>query len=158
MENLIDFNYFQVSLYLPYVNLQSGTGGSAAGINKHKEQLDRQIAIYQKEFLTLLFGSEVIPEEVAAMVVDDILFVSPIANYVYCKVLPDYASRSTASGEKVKGAEASETADHYGKVCNAWNQMVYMNAIIRETLDKAGKDATYPTDYNNPIYKLKSFI
>jgi hypothetical protein len=62
------------------------------------------------------------------------------------------------SGEKIKGADTSTVADYQGRMAQAWNQMVYMNALIREALEDAGLDATYPTDYNNPIYKLQSHI
>lgn len=159
MDNLINLNYFQGLLHLPYVNLQSAsTASSGKAIDMHQAQIERQIAIYQKEYLRIVFGSEVVPEEVIDMLQDDELFISPIANYVFCKVLPMYQSMATASGEKVKGAEGSTVADYQGRMTYAWNQMVYMNALIRERLDTEGVADTYPTDYNHPVYKLQSFI
>ena len=159
MDNLISLNYFQGLLHLPYVNLQSAsTASSGKAIDMHQAQIERQIAIYQKEYLRIVFGSEVVPTEVLELLQDDVTFVSPVANYVFCKVLPMYQSMATASGEKVKGAEGSTVADYQGRMAMAWNQMVHMNEVIRETLDAAGLDATYPTDYNHPVYKLQSHI
>lgn len=155
MDNLITLEYFQGLLELPYVKLQSAsTQSSGKAIDINQQQIERQISIFQKEFLVKLFGSETVPSEVESLMIDDVLFISPIANYVFCQVLPYYQSRATASGEKKKGAENSTSVDYHGRQLMVWNQMVYMNAAIREALDSAGLDSTYPTDYNDPIYKM----
>lgn len=159
MENIIDLNYFQGLLNLPYVSIQStSTASSGKAIDTHQQQLERQIAIHQKDYLKRLFGSEVVPSEVESLLIDDILFISPIANYVFCQVLPYWQTKATASGEKKKGSTDSTTADYQGRMLMAWNQMVYMNAAIREKLEEEGLDLTYPTDYNSPLYKLQSEI
>ena len=159
MDNLIDLNYFQGLLHLPYVNLQSAsTASSGKAIDIHQQQLERQIAIHQSDYLTRMFGSEVVPEVVESLLIDDLLFISPLANYVFCQVLPYWQTKATASGEKKKGTTDSTTADYQGRMLMAWNQMVYMNAAIREKLEDEGVALTYPTDYNSPIYKLQSEI
>ena len=159
MDNLIDLQYFQGLLHLPYVNIQSAsTASSGKAIDIQQQQLERQIAIHQKDYLARMFGSEVVPAEIEELLIDDILFISPLANYVFCQVLPYYASKSTAAGEKKKGANQSTDMDYQGRQLLAWNQMVYMNALIREKLEDEGLSSTYPTDYNSPIYKLQSEI
>lgn len=159
MTNLIDLNYFQGLLHLPYANLQSAsTASSGKAIDIQQQQLERQISIHQKDYLTRMFGSEVVPTEVEDLLIDDVLFVSPIANYVFCQILPYYASRATASGEKKKGASSSTDMDYQGRQLLAWNQMVYMNGLIREKLEELGKENEYPTDYNSAIYVLQSEI
>ena len=159
MENIIDLNYFQGLLNLPYIGVQStSTASSGKAIDIHQQQLERQIAIHQKDYLKRIFGSEVVPSEVESLLIDDILFISPIANYVFCQVLPYWQTKATASGEKKKGSTDSTTADYQGRMLMAWNQMVYMNAAIREKLEEEGLDLTYPTDYKSPLYKLQSEI
>jgi hypothetical protein len=160
MERLITTEYFRNEpLALPYISLSAGyQTPSARSIDKEQTNLERQIDIYQKEFLTLLFGSEVAPTEAESLLVDADLLRSPIANYVYCHVLPQYQARATNAGVKQKNAEISETVDPLPKMCRAWNEMVRMNAAIRKALDDAGKDDTYPTDYNDPIYHLMTEI
>lgn len=159
MDNLIDLQYFQGLLHLPYVNIQStSTASSGKAIDIQQQQLERQISIHQKDYLTRMFGSEVVPEEVESLLIDDIFFVSPIANYVFCQILPYYASKSTAAGEKKKGASQSTDMDYQGRQLLAWNQMVYMNGLIREKLEEEGLSLTYPTDYKSSIYKLQSEI
>ena len=67
--------------------------------------------------------------------------------------LPNHRSR----GEE-EGSNQSTDMDYQGRQLLAWNQMVYMNALIREKLEDEGLSSTYPTDYNSSIYKLQSEI
>lgn len=161
MENLITIQYFTGQLALPYVNLlSSGNAASAGAINKEQAELERHIARYQKEYLLLMFGLEVVPdvEGVQEILADDHIYVSPIANYVFCRVIPMYASRSTMAGEKQKKGFESEHTNYHSKMTLVWNDMVRMNAAIRELIYKDGKDAEYPTDYNNYIYSIQSYV
>lgn len=163
MRALIDLNFFQGSLHLPYVNLQSASPASSGrAIDTKQQQLEREIAIYQKDYLKRLFGEDItdaqfeeLPENIQALIVDTNLNISPIANYVYCRVLPDYASRTTQAGEKRKGSENSTDTSYQAKLILAWNRMVEMNGEIREAMYTEGLEDTYITDYTDPIYKLQ---
>lgn len=163
MRALIDLNFFQGSLHLPYVNLQSASPASSGrAIDTKQQQLEREIAIYQKDYLKRLFGEDItdaqfeeLPENIQALIVDTNLNISPIANYVYCRVLPDYASRTTQAGEKTKRSESSTDTSYQAKLILAWNRMVEMNGEIRESMYTEGLEDTYTTDYTDPIYKLQ---
>jgi hypothetical protein len=159
MDNQITIDYFRGALSLPTINLKGrSTLGQASVISDEQAEIERYIAIYQKEYLTKMFGSEIIPDEVAAMVNDTTLFVSPIANYVFFKVLPTYQSRSTVSGERVKTGEGSAVTEYTEKAYLIWNEMVDKNIAIREALYNEGLDTTYPTRYTVDIYARKSFL
>ena len=155
MENQIDTSYFWGKLSLPYVTLK-GTTSLISGtvIDKEQLELERYIVIYQKEFLTALFGSEVIPATVESYLKNDSLKTSPIANYVFCKVLPNYQSRSTASGEK------NNNEDYAGKYFAVWNEMAKQCRKIREVLYNADytNETKYPTDYTNEIYRVLWYV
>lgn len=163
MRALIDLNFFQGSLHLPYVNLQSAsTASSGKAIDIHQQQLERQIAIHQKDYLKRFFGKDLtdeefdnLPENIQSLIVDMNLNISPIANYVYCRILPDYASKSTNAGEKTKKSENSTDTSYQAKLILAWNRMVEMNGEIREAMYTEGLEDTYTTDYTDPIYKLQ---
>ena len=82
-----------------------------------------------------------------------------------CHLLPiTYSVRyflTTIQINRSRGEERSNQStdmDYQGRQLLAWNQMVYMNALIREKLEDEGLSSTYPTDYNSSIYKLQSEI
>jgi len=159
MENQITTDYFWGAFALPYINL-TGTTSYASGqaIDKEQQELERYITKYQKEYLTKLFGGELIPDEVAHLVNDAYAKFSPITNYVFCKVLPFYQSRATAAGEQIKTSEHSTNTNYQDRLFLIWNDMVRQNVAIREVLVNAGLDTDYPTDYNDMIYKIQYYI
>jgi len=159
MENKIDSRYFHSLIELPLSLTQAENGTPSDGaIDDFMSRLDQQIAKHQKKLLIKLFGSDIIPESVLELIVDENTLTSPIANYVYCNVITAYQSNSTDSGEKIHSAETSISISVKNKMDEAWNDMVEMLGDIRESLYNNGLEAIYPTDYNSEIYKLSYFI
>jgi len=161
MENQIDLKYFYGLLALPYANMsQYQSGPSASAVDTEQAEIDRYIKRYQKEFFVKLFGSDAIPdvEGVAELLVDEETLVSPIANYVFCQVLPIYQSRATLAGEELKGNDNGQRTNYSDKYCMAWNDLVRMCADIRDVIYSAGLHDTYPTNENDDIYKFKYIV
>ena len=156
MDNIIDYQYFWGKLKLPYLNISpfKDTPSSQIASNEIME-LNRNIARYQKEFLINLFGSEVVPSEVTDYLTDVVSFISPLANYVFCKILPTNQSTATASGVTVKQTEVSQVVLSQSKYSDAWNEMVEMNLIIRGKLDELKLTDTYPVDMYFPGTEYK---
>lgn len=69
---------------------------------------------------------------------------SPIANYVYCKVLQTRDSQTTGIGEAFPIAENTIRTDAGPKMVNAWNQMVEWNYYLHEYIK--ANESVYP-DY-----------
>ncbi|HAT76759.1 MAG TPA: hypothetical protein DCS19_07915 [Flavobacterium sp.] len=159
MENLITPAYFHGLIELPdsQVSAELNTPSGEA-VAYQNDKLMVNIAKYQKKLLVKLFGSEVVPDEVASLLVDETTLTSPIANYVFCNVIKDYQSTSTMQGEQIQSAENTIHISYKNKQDEAWNDMVEMLGEIREVLYNAGKDFDYPTDYYSEIYKLSYFL
>lgn len=75
---------------------------------------------------------------------DNALLQSPIANYIYVKVLQSRDSQTTGIGEAFQIAENTIRTDAGPKMVNAWNQMVEWNTFLHEYL--VANETTYP-DY-----------
>lgn len=71
---------------------------------------------------------------------------SPIANYIYCKVQQQRDSLSTGVGEMFPIAENNIRTDAGAKVTNAWNEMCDMNYMLHKYM-KANEDVTAYADY-----------
>jgi hypothetical protein len=159
MDNLINNRYFTGLLELPDTQVNAALDTpSGDAVTYQNDKLMVSISKYQKKLLVKLFGSEVVPSEVADLLVDETTLTSPIANYVFCNVIKDYQSASTMQGEQIQSAQDTIRISYKNKQDEAWNEMVEMLGEIRETLSAAGLDETYPTDYNIDIYRLSYFI
>ena len=159
MDNLIDKTYFYGLITLPFLNLNAEVDTPSEGvIFSEEEELNAQIAYYQKRFLKKLFGSEVVPDLVADMLVDRKLRKSPIANYVFCNLLMKYEQQNTAQGVKTTTGENTQANNYKWVIDEAWNEMVEMNGEIREYMSENGIDYEYPTNYECEIYNLSYFI
>lgn len=159
MENKIDNRYFSGLLELPLIQKQADFDTpSGDAISTENDRLNIYIAKYQKKLLVKLFGSEVIPASVETLLADESTLTSPIANYVFCNIIPIYQSQLTESGEKIHNTERSTSISYKNKQDEAWNDMVEMLGVIREQLYNEGLEETYPTDFNDEIYKLSYFI
>ena len=162
MENQIDLKYFYGLLALPYANMsQYQSGPSSQAVDTEQSELTRYIKRYQKEFFIKLFGEDAIPDDIdglTALLVDEETLVSPIANYVFCQVLPIYQSRATAAGEELKGNDNGQRTNYSDRYCMAWNDMVRMCADIRELIYDAGKHDDYPTNASEDIYTFKYVV
>lgn len=159
MDNLIDNRYFRGILELPdsQINAELNTPSGDA-VSYQDDKLRLNISKYQKKLLVKLFGSYVVPNEVASLLVDENTFTSPIANYVFCNIINEYQSASTSQGEQIQSAENTIRISYKNKQDESWNEMVELLGEIREVLFNAGLDFTYPTNYYDDIYRLSYFI
>ena len=168
MDNLIDSGYFWGKLKRSYLNISPYNNTPSAKIAaSEQDELTKYISIYQKEYLTQLFGSNVVPddEEIKALLFDSTLQISPIANYVFCKLLLSSQSKSTASGVTVKATENSTLVSYQDLYSQAWNEMVKFNITIRSKIDELGLTDTYPvdiyienTEFIKDFFKAQYFI
>lgn len=145
MEHLIDKNYFCGGLYI-------------ADLSETREaaELDRYIAKYQKDYIKRMFGvvySELdeLPEELVALLRDETLLVSPIANYVYFQYQRDKATVTTGSGEKTVTIQNTSAMSPSEKFVKAWNEMVDMSGEIHLKLYD-GTVTIDGVDYMEDIY------
>jgi hypothetical protein len=74
------------------------------------------------------------------------LLQSPIANYIYCKILQARDSQTTGIGEAFPIAENTIRTDAGPKMVNAWNQMVLWNISLYEFM-VANESVTAYEDY-----------
>lgn len=159
MENKIDSRYFHGLIELPNLNIQADYDSTSGDeVSSNANAIEMAIAEYQQELLIKLFGSEVIPTEVETLIVRENILKSPIADYVFCKLIPEYQSQSTTSGEKQHGASDSISVSYQEKYFTVWNRLVKSCLNMRKVLYDAGKHSTYPTYENEDIYNYKSFL
>ena len=159
MENKIDSRYFHGLIELPNLNIQADLDSpSGEEVSANANAIDMAITEYQQELLIKLFGSEVIPTEVEALIVRENILKSPIADYVFCNVISQYQSQSTESGEKQHGATDSISVSYQEKYFTVWNRLVKSCLSMRKVLYDAGKHSTYPTYNDEDIYNYKSFL
>lgn len=159
MENKIDSRYFHGLIELPNLNIQADYDSTSGDeISANANSIEMAITEYQQELLIKLFGSEVIPNEVEALIVRENILKSPIADYVFCKIIPEYQSQSTTSGEKQHGANDSVSISYQERHFTVWNRLVKSCLNMRKVLYDAGKHSTYPTYENEDIYNYKSFL
>jgi hypothetical protein len=126
MENLIDKNYFWGGKHLP--NMEE---------EQELNDLDRYIAVKQKDYLIRMFGRDIadnMPDKLIALVRDEELLISTIANYVYFHHNRDSATFTTMAGEKGITIRNTWRASPNEKLVAAWNEMVDLNTEIHRML------------------------
>lgn len=126
MENLIDKNYFWGGIALPNMSEDD-----------ELSELDRYIALYQKQYLEKMFGEEIaanLPDELAALLRDEELLTSPIADYVYFHHNRDKATVTAMAGEKAMIIQNTQTVTPNEKLVRAWNRMVDFNSKLHNKL------------------------
>lgn len=159
MDNQIDLTYFFGLIKLPYINIESELNTpSDVSVSIELERLNRSIVEYQEELLTKLFGSNIIPENVVSLVVNNDTKKSIIADYLFCNVVSEFQGDTTMSGEKIYSNAESQTASYMERYLSVWNRMVKQCIKIRKILYDAGEHSTYPTDDDADIYNYKSFV
>lgn len=88
------------------------------------------------------------------------LLQSPIANYIYCKVMKNRDSSTTGVGEFFPETDNGIRTDAGPKLVTAWNQMVEWNLQLHYFL-KANETVAAYADYigfKNPNYELLKTI
>lgn len=159
MDNLIDSRYFHGLIELPNLNIQAEfESPSGDEVTTNSNAIDMAITEHQQELLIKLFGSEVVPTQVESIIVREPILKSPIADYVFCKLIHEYQSQSTISGEKVHGATDSVSVSYQEKYFVVWNRLVKSCIQMRKVLYDAGIHSTYPTLDDEDIYEYKSFL
>lgn len=164
MDNLIDETYFWGELEIDglFKNQASGLALIEAGNNSASE-LDKYITKYQKYYLEQMFGETLaadLPAELIALIRDEQLKTSPIANCVYYFYMRAKQTQTTAAGEVKMDIIRTRMASANEKMCRAWNEMVTSNRKIHEdlyedetitvTVDDVETTLTYLTDiYEN---------
>ena len=138
MDNLIDATYFWGELEIDglFTNQPSGIALMEAGCNSASE-LDRYIAKYQKEYLKQMFGETLadnLPPELIALIRDEQLKTSLIANCVYYYYMRANQSKTTGAGEVKMDIIRTRAISSSEKMCRAWNEMVMANRKIHEKL------------------------
>jgi len=149
MNNLIDETYFDI----PGLTATSNGTTQSNVTSKRLAKLTRLIAICQKNYLRKMFGKTIaeldaLPDEIHALLIDDDLKQSPLANYVYFFWLRDQESVSTMAGEKKTDIASTVSVTTSNKQAYAWNEMVDMNVLIHEDMSELGTigDYDYITD------------
>lgn len=166
MESLIDINYFRYgNIQLPYVNIQSWINTpSDSTINDEQLELERYIAIYQKEYLTKIFGSNTIPDEetIKSLLVNEELLTSPIAMYVYCRIIPYYQTKATPSGNIAFNNTNSTNVEVRPLIDLIWNEMYPINVQIRVELERLKLEESYKIDLTDrkvlAMFKPQTFL
>ena len=153
MDNLIDNSYFWGGLKLTTTATALTGTPSQRSISGSDEMLNMDIAKYQLEFLTKLFGSDVAPESVLPILLNETLKMSPIANYVFCKIAETRTEAIAGSQYKKEGSEINNDYVR-AKYLQAWNQMVRTCKTINKYMVDNSLDTTYPTDSTADIYEL----
>lgn len=155
MDNLIDETYFWGELEIDslYKNQASGLVLTEAGNNASSE-LDKYIAKYQKEYLEQMFGKTLaanLPAELIALIRDEQIKTSPIANCVYYFYIDDKKSKTTGAGEVKMDIIRTRVASSNEKMYKAWNEMYPKNKAIH---DKLYENKTIDVTINGEIVTL----
>lgn len=159
MDNLIDIRYFRGLIELPFIKLAGEFGTSSDDtISNEQSELNLAIVEYQEEFLTKLFGSNVLPSEVSAYIVKENILKSVIADYVFCQIIHEYQSQATATGEKTDIATNTNNGQYMERYIAVWNRMVDVCILVRSKLIELGIDSDYPTEDDSDIYEYKFWL
>ena len=146
---LIDETYFVGELSLP--NIRTSGAGASGGVamamqTVGENNMDVFVDKYVIEYLVRLFGKEFTqtfldelaasPAQIWLDVEDQLVYmygsykVSPLANYVYFKLMADAATKTTQAGEADPKFDFAENASVRNKMITAWNDMVRMTIDI----------------------------
>lgn len=142
MQNLINKDYFW--------GITELTGMFKADT---EAELNKFIAKYQKMYLKDMFADmfeDEIPEDLMKYLVNADTLESPIANYVYYHWQRVKATIQTNAGVKRVDTPNTLSVSPAQKMCDAWNEMVYINIQIHEYLSEL--EVTPELDYYNNIY------
>lgn len=145
MTNLIDKKYFWGELEI--------TGLSIA---TKEDELNKFITKYQKRYLNEMFHGEFdeeIPSDILPYLLDEEALTSPIANYVYFYWQKAHFVVQTNAGTKALNTQNTTIQTPYGKMCNAWNEMVDKNELLYQFMyDSESTDYDFANDIY-PYYK-----
>lgn len=145
MATLISVDYFWGKLAIAGINLPSCDDilQSSTKNNKVKE-LQMYIEKYEPIFIKKMFGTNLngmVTNDVKALLYDDELKISPIANFVYYHYMKDTAVMVTNAGLKSSQIQNTRSISPDSKMVAAWNDMVDMVSDIHfkfYTLDDVG--------------------
>lgn len=135
MKNLIDESYFWGELEIQglFKNAVGSLMGEAG--NNAASKFERYIKLYQRRYLDEMFFEGFEPnDEVIAMLANDELKTSPIANYIYYFYKRSNETFSTVAGEKQMQIVNTQIADYRAKMRNAWNEGVKINRLIHQKM------------------------
>jgi hypothetical protein len=150
---LIDGTYFTGELSLP--NLPTlDAGGASDGValalqTVGENNLDVFVDKYVREYLVLLFGGELTgvfldemekstPDGIWLDLKDQLLMEfgsykrSPLANYVYYRVMRDACTKTTQAGEADPDFDNAENVGNGRKLMKAWNDMADMTVEVHK--------------------------
>lgn len=133
--SLIDLTYF-----VDLIEIQ-GIKSTGSGISDAKAaSLERYIADKEPKYIEMLFGykPEQLPDDLAALLYNEVSRRSPIANYVFFYFMRNNATVNTISGEKIKVSEQSVNANPNIRLCAAWNEMVDMSVSALKSAIELG--------------------
>lgn len=144
-----DKTYFIGKLSIPHLTVSEGVDSSLS----NSDALTRYISIYEPEFLKKLLGdaySDYIANptdwtEFDALIVDNTLKVSPIANYVFFKCYPDIVQNNTGIGT-VQGKPENSYLITDQRLVDVWNDMIaqlYKEDGVLDHLTTTVFDGTY---------------
>lgn len=136
----LDGTYFKGELYLPNLVKGDNNAGKAAILQTVGEQdLLWFIEKYEGEALDLMIGEDLRTQMEAGLQggspekwekLRDVIFrkgqygsYSPVANYVYCKILASGKTQTSMSGEVRKRTDMMSVAHIRDKFVSAWNGM-----------------------------------
>ena len=137
----LDATYF---LKQPTKLVQStpvGNGVSAYVAEQDTDVIDEGIEYYEPKFLEMVLGYDIAQEYITGIGEDtpaqkwvdlrDKLYDttnkrSPVANYVFCRILNDSQTVVTRAGNVVGKSDESTVVSYYNKIQNAWNEMCPM--------------------------------
>ena len=162
MDNLIDETYFWGELEIDglFKNQASGLVLTEAGNNASSE-LDKYIAKYQKYYLEQMFGETLaddLPAKLIALIRDEQLKTSQIANCVYYFYMRANQTQTTGAGEVKMDIIRTRMSSANEKMCRVWNEMVTANRKIHEdlyedkTITVTIDDIETTLNYNDDIY------
>lgn len=117
------------------------SSGRATAMQDKASDIDFSIAKFEPQYLRMVMGSEVYEEYKSDMdnakwqplidrLVDSVNFISPIANYVYCKHKHTNYVETNGKTDYIAKADNMTVISPTERYKIAWNDMVEMNNIL----------------------------
>ena len=160
---LITSSYFWGDLHI---------AGLSNTLDSNVAVFNRYVAKYENEYLTKLLGTILYGEfllglanpsplakwtDLRGKLLDSVLLVSPIANYVYYHYMRNLNTITSQIGEVKPNSENSINASNVHKQVRAWNEMVRLNVKIDTFLtDNNTVYTTYEQDYTELFELINS--